>query len=720
MKKASKILLVCLIAIIASAAAIIVTAASAAPPINVLISDGIYEYSIEPTLKNGQYIVYLPGSLDLSAVTVEYTGSKMLCDDSGDPSLYRGDTLICNASGGEIKVKEYNSPKKSYTTHTVKVLHGGSIGSVYITLDGGDEALKNINASKANREPGDIIVLDKLGNSVYNGDLKRLSGHGFTSFTAAYSTEIKNSYNFNITTKAELINGAGESKKWVLLTPRMHAGDRDTSGLSQIAAFNTFSGIIGNKRAAIEGEYVDLYINGEYRGLYILTERMNNKGSINVTDLEDYVTSESNNLKTIRDRENKGGKDKALNTGLHKYTYDKNAKLTDKNVDITGGYVLEVMCEDYEGCGFETKYGLDISIKSPEVCTKEMVQYIAAYVQNFENALYSETGYNSEGKHYSEYADLKSLADTVLVYSYYINFEYFRTSTYIYKDADGKANDILTFGPAWDFETGADYLATDKTLFGTTNGFVYFVDQQYIWSEQLWRHGDFMSIIASENERMREVLDQQLGHTASVNVKSLFSVADDASLSADMNHSRWGATNFNDVFPDFINAADKRYKHWYNNLWNPEKYLISLGAEVTKNEDGTLTLKAIVNGQSDGKIRWYKLDDDDPENSKAHAVFFDEITVPEDGSKYFYTVKGPNNAYYEYAYGEIFSSSNILMTSGTITAAYVEPEPDPEPVTEPTEEENGCQSAASPAIFIIFTFIFPVFIKRKNYIDFPM
>lgn len=713
MKTIKRILIVFFTTLAAFAAAVCVSAATLKPPISVLISNGDCEYMIDPYFTGSRYILYLPGTVDLSQVTVEYTGSKMLCDASGTPSLYRGDTLICNAVGGEINVKEYNSSDKNYTTYTIKVLHGGSIGSVYVTLDGGEDAFKNVNAAKENKEAGDIIVLDKLGNLVYNGEMTKFSGHGLTSFTASDSTDVKNSYNFKIGKKTELLSGAGKSKKWVLLTPRMYSGERDSSGMSQIAAFDTYSALIGDQRATIEGEYVDLYINGEYRGLYILTERMNNKASINVNDLEDYVTSESDDLKTMNSYKNKG-KDTTINTGIRQYTYNKSAKLTDKNLNITGGYVLEVMCGTYEGCGFETKHGLYISIKSPEVCTKEMVQYIASYVQNFENALYSDTGYNSEGKHYTEYADIKSLADTVLVYSYYINFEYFRTSTYIYKNADGEKNDTLTFGPAWDFETGAECLATDKTLFGTTNGFVYNVDQQYIWSEQLWRHGEFMSLIASENDRMKNILDQQLGHTDSVTVESLYSVANAASLSADMNYSRWGVTNFNDVFFDFISAADKRYNHWYNTLWNSDKYLISLDTSVTKNDDGTLTLKSVVNGQNDGKIRWYKLDDNDPENSKAHAVFFDEITVPNDGSRYYYTVKGPNNAYYEYAYGKIFSKSDILMTSGTVTATYVEPEPDTEPVTDTTNGEKGCQSAASPAIFIIFTLIFPAFIKKKK------
>lgn len=716
MKKTLKLSIFALSALFLSIMSLSFVSASTEPPISVLITDqNGYEYEIEPDMSGGESVFYIPGTVDLSEVTVMYTGKKMLCDESGEATLYKGDSLVCDASKGEIKVKEYDSSKKSYETHTVKVLHGGDLGAVFITLDSGTKALKNVNASKANEEPGDIIVLDKAGNLVYDGSMTKLSGHGFTSFTAASSTNIKNSYNFNIAQKTELVNGAGNSKKWVLLTPRMYAGDRDTSGLSQLSAFHTFTALIGNKRASIEGEYVDLYINGEYRGLYILTERMNNGGSINVVDLEDYVTNESGELKTIRDYEN-SGKDAALNTGLHKYTYEKNAKI-DKDVDITGGYVLEVMCDTYEGCGFETKYGLDIAIKSPEVCTKAMVQYIAAYVQNFENALYSETGYNSEGKHYSEYADLRSLADTILVYSYYINFEYFRTSTYIYKDADGEPNDTLTFGPAWDFETGAAFLASDKTLFGTTNAFVYNVDQQYIWSEQLWRHGDFMSYLASENERMKDVLSQQLGYEEALTVPSLESIASSASLSADMNYARWGTSNFNDVFGDYIEAVGKRYEHWYGTLWNPEKYLICLDTEVSKNDYGTVTLKAVITGENDGKIRWYKLDESDPEKSDTHAIFFDEITVPEDGSRYYYTVEGKNNAYYEHASGEIFSDENILMVSGLTAATYVEPEPDTEPVTDPvgTDEGSGCGSAVSSPAVLLTVLAFPFFIKRKKY-----
>lgn len=715
MKKSPKILFVLLaVAAVLAAAAVCVAAASTPPPVSVLITDGDgYEYAIAPDRVDGAYTIFVPGSVDLSSVTVEYTGKKMLCDEHGDATLYRGDSLVCDASGGKIEVKEYDSSDKSYEKHSVNVLHGGEIGSVYITLDGGAKALKNINASKDNEEPGDIIVLDKVGNLVYDGAMTKLSGHGFTSFTAASSTNIKNSYNLNIAQKTELVNGAGDSKKWVLLTPRMNAGDRDTSGLSQLAAFHTFTALIGNKRASIEGEYVDLYINGEYRGLYILTERMNNGGAIDVVDFEDHVTNASGNLKTIRDYENTG-KDPALNTGLHKYTYDKNAGI-DSEIDITGGYVLEVMCQDYEGCGFETKYGLDIAIKSPEVCSKKMVQYIAAYVQNFENALYSETGYNSEGKHYTEYADMRSLADMILVYSYYINFEYFRTSTYIYKDADGESNDTLTFGPAWDFETGASYLRSDKTLFGTTNWFVYNVDQQYIWSEQLWQHGDFMLLLSSENERMKEVLSQQLGYTESFTVPTLESITEAASASADMNHKRWGATNFNAIFDDYIEAVGERFDHWYGTLWNPENYLIALDTEVVKNADGTLTLKAVVTGENDGKIRWYKLDEDDPEKSETVAVFFDEITVDEDGSRYYYTVEGKNNAYYEHASGEIFSDEDIMMVSGLTSATYVEPEPDPIPETEPSDGTGeGCSGEFSSAALIISLLTFPIYIKRKK------
>ncbi len=724
MKKHTKILFcVCILLILtAIATASIYAKDPNAPPMSVVVGlDDGYEYVIEPYESWGSYYFLLPGTVDPKNITVKYTGSYMICNEKGDVELYSGDTVVCDGNKGTISIKEYDSDKKTYNKYSVNVIFGSDIGSVYITLDGGDKAFNRVNTSKENDETGDITVIDKAGNVIYDGEMTRLAGHGLTSYSTGPSSQVKNSLNLNIAEKTELIYGAGDAKKWVLLTPRRYAGDRDTTGLSQIAAFRTYSAIIGNKRASIEGEYIDLYVNGEYRGLYILTERMNDGGAIDVKGLEDYVTP-SGNLKTVRDYEN-NGRDPALNTGLHKYTYDEGAKLTDKSIDITGGYVLEVMCDNYEGCGFETKHGLNVAIKSPESCTKEMVRYIAAYVQNFENAIYSETGYNSEGKHYSEYADVKSLADTVLVYSYYINFEYFRTSTYMYKDADGKSNDLLTFGPAWDFETGAQYLKNDKTLFGTTNGFTYNVLQQYIWSEQLWQHGDFMEYLCKENERMKAALSELTGLKESTTVIPLQSTVDTVADSADMNHMRWGGDNFNDMFGSFTKAVDTRFSHWYDTLWNPDEYLLYVSVNAKENDDSTITLTATSLGENDGYYKWYRIDTDEPEKSYIFATKKESITVEADGTVYYCTLSGANNAYYEFASGDIFSSDTITMKSGNVAAVagvYVDP-PETEPITDtepPTNTtENGCGGSlgfAAVPIIIMLAFASAVTFKKEN------
>ncbi len=722
-----KKLLKLLVFLIFSVALLVVTTATVyageEPLVTVIIKADGGKYEIEASLVNGNYCFFLPGNIDKSNVIVKYNGTLLLCDAEGEPTLYKGDTLMVDASGGTIKIKEHNSERKSTKTYTYDVMFGGSIGSVYITLDGGDKDFKRVNSSKDFEAEGNVIVADKAGNTVYNGLMSKLSGHGFTSFQANGDiANVKNSFNFNIPVKSELIYGAGDAKKWVLLTPRRFAGDRDESGLSQVAAFTTYSAIIGNKRASIEGEYVDLYVNGEYRGLYILTERMNDGGAIDVKGLEDYVTP-SGDLKTIRSNENTG-RDPALNAGIQKYTYDKGATLTDSEIDITGGYVLEVMCGMYEGCGFKTKHGLYFSIKSPEACTKEMVRYIATYVQNFENAIYSETGYNSEGKHYSEYVDMRSLADTILVYAYYINFEYFRTSTYVYKDADGEANDVLTFGPAWDFETRAENLASDKTLFGTTNWFTYNVEQQYIWSEQLWQHGDFMECLVTENERMKAVIMELTEKSESTSVPSLRSITDSAAASADMNYERWGGSDFNSLFNSFISAVEKRYEHWYGELWDSDEYLLFVTVDALENEDGTITLTASSLGGDDGIYKWYRVDPDDLTSSKLFATRKDTVTVEADGSIYYCTITGKNNAYYEYASGEIFSDDHITMKSCNVSAVSGDYLPETEPPetesdtttdTGPVGENNGCRSSIS---FVVFPMILgigiPLTKKRKT------
>lgn len=667
----------------------------------VLNSDKGFLYTVDAYYDGVAYHLYLPSAADTSSLDLLYTGKGSI---SYDDTIYSsGETLTVDASSGNVSIG------KAGGQLNVEVATGGRIPSVYIDLSGGDEAFRAVCADKNHYESGKISMLGENGSVIYNGELEKFKGHGLTSFIPSGDTNYKNSYNIKLGEKSELIPGAGSIKKWVLLSPRMYDGSRDPTGLSQLLAFHTYNGFIGEKLFSIKGEYVDLYVNGDYRGVYILCERMNDGGAIEVTDLDKFITGEGN-LTTVT--ESKDADDPATERGIRQYTYCEDAELNAESADITGGYVLEVMCDVYENCGFVTEHGVFFSIKSPEICTQEMVRYIASYVQSFENAIFSETGYNKEGHHYTEYADIESLADMMLVYAFFDNFEFFRTSTYICKDADGTSRDRLTFGPVWDFETAAADLSGDKTLFGTANWLTYFVKQQYIWAEQLWQHGDFMTVMCRENEKMRSALDDV--------ILCADDIISDASASQAMSTARWNIGKYTRNAKAYIAAVRSRYSEWYDKLWGDD-YLMFLDVSAVMNGDGMITMTAKTGGTADGQCAWYVISADDHTKYTLYSNRGNTITVPADGKQYFCSLSGGNNAFFEYAAGEIFSSRSITMYSAPVTAdAGSHAPPETDKVTEKADDipAKGCISSVGvPSIVVALFPSLAILKKKKNKIN---
>ncbi len=605
------------------------------------------------------YYLFLPSTADLSCVKLRYEGSLKLYK-SEDGSLYEnGDTAVYNCTAGEISIYEYNSEKNTYYRYSLTVMKGENIATMYITLDNGDKGLKRINSLQDAVETGKLVMTEANGKNIYAGDLTRMKGHGLTSYQATGSLNTKNSYNINIANKAELIEGAGKSKKWSMLRIRT-TGNYDATGISYPMGFYIYNALAGKNYYNITSRYVNVYIDGEYRGVYILTERMDINGSMPITDLEEQTTYDNDRYSKV---DKKKKEDPAIKAGIEYYSYCSSA-VTPEGTDISGGYVLEVKCGTIGEYGFKTKKGMYINVKSPAHPTQAQVQYIAEFIQNFENALFSSTGYNSLGKHYTEYIDVESYAMQALTYSFCLNWEIYRTSTYMYKDADSEC-EKLTFGPVWDFETGPSVLEEDKTVFGTT--FAYNEKQQYIWYEQFWKKAEFMKYIKGMNDEMKNVLDILIGETEGTRIFTLSQMFDYIRASQNMNWIRWSqSSSFERASKRMSEGVDTRYRCWYIKLWNTDNYL--LGADVTSEKSGDgyiLTANAI------GKVygyQWYKLDINSPTDGEKIEGATDKTYTAADDGIYYCAVNGKNNAYWEWASGTVFSKEDITMYTDPIYA----------------------------------------------------
>lgn len=167
---------------------------------------------------------------------------------------------------------------------------------------------------------------------------------------------------------------------------------------------------------------VDLLVNGEYMGSYVLGQQIRiGKSRVNIVPLDP---------EDLEDPE------------------------------ITGGYLLRMGPKDKvpEGTIITTDKGVRFQACDPEFAASdpqdslgapEQKAYLTDYLQNLENAIYAEDFQDQNGVSYTEYMDISSAARYWLIQEFVMNGDAFWTdSTYLYKDRGGK----LCWGPLWDFD----------------------------------------------------------------------------------------------------------------------------------------------------------------------------------------------------------------------------------------------------------------------------
>lgn len=193
-----------------------------------------------------------------------------------------------------------------------------------------------------------------------------------------------------------------------------------------------------------KGEFVELYINNEFRGNYYLCEQIKiDKNRVNIDEIKTTTIEE----------------------------------------DMSGGYLLEFdTYSNTEINYFYTKHNnYPVTIKEPdeEIITSwehAAFKYITNYINNVEDVLIS-----SQYEEIEKLLDLKSYADWWLVYNLVGNIEPAHPkSCYMYKKRNGK----LYAGPAWDFDC-ATFMP------GRKRGIL----KSVLWYEYLFKHKQFKEII---------------------------------------------------------------------------------------------------------------------------------------------------------------------------------------------------------------------------------
>ncbi len=221
------------------------------------------------------------------------------------------------------------------------------------------------------------------------------------------------------------ILGMPKESDWVLYAPYT-----DKTLMRNFLAY-TFSREMG--RWAARCQYVEVVINGDYKGIYVLMERIKrNNGRVAIAKLEDFN-----------------------NTGD----------------EVTGGYIFSL---DKDPNAWYSKYKVPNSTGNakpqfsyvypkPENITSSQKAYLESYVDAFELSLASNN-FQDPVNGVRKYADLSSFIDYFIINEISRNVDGYRFSTFFHKDRDSKGGKINA-GPVWDYDLAfrnADYCDGSK------------------------------------------------------------------------------------------------------------------------------------------------------------------------------------------------------------------------------------------------------------------
>ncbi|MBR3230426.1 CotH kinase family protein [Candidatus Saccharibacteria bacterium] len=199
-------------------------------------------------------------------------------------------------------------------------------------------------------------------------------------------------YQIKFTKKTHLL-GLGEVKEWILL-----ANYVDDSNLRNDVAYK-LAAMLGEKYA-VRGDFVRLFINNQYEGLYYLTNKIEiAKGAVDLR-APDGVLMEIDNLH----------------------------RATEKCINTEAGVCLVLK---------------DTVAKDDEVIAEAVQQFVDIYSE-FEKAVRAK-----DYDKVAELVDVESFAEYFLVNEFAVNPDAYSSSFFLYRD--GK-DDKIHAGPVWDFD----------------------------------------------------------------------------------------------------------------------------------------------------------------------------------------------------------------------------------------------------------------------------
>ena len=433
-------------------------------------------------------------------------------------------------------------------TETV-CLRQSSLPSLRLTLNG--TTLDQIHQDKDVKYPGNDLVLTD-GDDVLTGAVE-IKGRG----NSTWREYAKKPYQIKFSKKTSVL-GMPAAKKWILL-----ANASDDSMIRTRLVYDAAEQM--DFPFVTEYQYVDLWIDGQYLGVYLLGEKAEiGKGRLNLQDPAGAMFELDNGFATDEDH-----------------------------------YFFEGRLNSY----FALK---EIVEEDDEHIQQAMANFQTAMTR-LTTALTSQGWENLSLSQLNAMIDVDSLARYYLMNEYVLNGESFFTSFFWYQDG---ASDVLHVGPLWDFDT----------CMGNKNEKVtdYNASSTSVLMKKMLNIPAFYQRVQELYTRYKPVLTGMAGQVDGLR--------DEIGVSADLNYLRWstlgtanpkpGGTPFAPTYDEALS----RVRTWLTgraNAFTPTVRPQQLGyyfnasrtvMYLTYSAPSQTSLRFAVWGQQDGQndLHWYQ------------------------------------------------------------------------------------------------------------------
>lgn len=437
---------------------------------------------------DGIWYIAVPSHWNVAEVELRYTG-EVVAASSGVVDQAAGAVSCAFAGSGDRTVLQTGDG----ASVTVTILQS-ELPSVQIQLDG--VTLDDIHEDKSKKFRGSTVRITEADGTVdveawNNVEMK---GRG----NSTWRLYEKKGYQIKFA-KETAVLGMDPASKWVLLA---NASD-DSMVRTRIvydAARQMGMGFVP------ELEYVDLWVDGDYRGTYLIGEKVE-VGSSRL-DLQDP-------LGTLFERDDAFYEDEP-----------------------------HWVCNEYLNAYFVQKD----SVSGKDELIQKTLEDFSGRVDRLMSYLYSTPSGEVTLQKLSEMIDVDSFAMYYLINEYTLNRESLSTSFYWYTDG---MQDVIHLGPIWDFDTcmGNDGANNTDSYSHNSLLFRYLLAAPAFYQRTQELYRQYESVFASMAEGA-DILGSQI------------------KASAEINYLRWdvlgkgsgkpGGADFSGSYSDALNQV----KHW--------------------------------------------------------------------------------------------------------------------------------------------------------------